>query len=205
LNDSGYSPNGLHVDASGNLWVANYCKIVHFNCGGAGNVSEYPRGSSKPTVLNGGPYGPVDVATDANGNVWADGLDAQGNCVIGYWKGGTGAFVPDGISCNDPHTATNVPGGLTFDKSGNLLFWYAQNDEGRIGVFPPGHTTPATVIMTYGQVLGIALGPVEDLIYAVYRNTNVVRLYAYPQGSLKGHMSGNGLAYSLAVYPATLP
>lgn len=71
--------------------------------------------------MNGGPYSPVDVTTDAQGNVWADGLDASKNCIAGYWAKGGGKFIPAGIDCNDSDPNGNVPGWIVFDSIGNLL------------------------------------------------------------------------------------
>jgi hypothetical protein len=205
LKDTGYIPSGVHVDAGGNLYVANFCVAAHFNCSGPGNVIEFPAGSSTSAALSGGPASPFDVTTDANRNVWSDGLDTKGNCVVGHWPNGKGTFVVDAIYCNDSNPGGNRPGGIRFDSKGNMLLAYAPNNTGIIGVFAPGQTTPRRSIEVTGDVLDFAFGNDESRLYVVDFNGFRIRMFSNPQGHLVGFVGKPVKAYSVATLPATLP
>src|SRR5579883_116634 len=197
ISDGNYYPNGLHVDKAGNIWVANFDAVGQAR----GDVEEFPAGSHTARKLKGGPYFMLYVATNANGDVWADGSYWGGSYEIGYWKGGQGNF----IRANLP---VGTPGPLEFDSHGNLLIvdQTGANGNAAIDVFPPGSKKPSRTIVTQTRSAGLALSPDERLIYAPdYGGT--INIITYPDGKIIGHLTPNtpGDAVSAAVVPATEP
>ncbi|MDQ2865808.1 MAG: hypothetical protein M3R51_06235 [Candidatus Eremiobacteraeota bacterium] len=207
LQDPGMYPVGLHVDGSGNVWVANICSGSGGSCVGAGGVVEYKGGKGKPIALNGGPARSYFVTTDAKGNVWADGQDSSGSPIIGYFANGKGAFKPVSISFL-------FPGGIQFDKSGNLLL---DDQEGNtsvggseIFIYPPGSTTPSgsvTVQTTGDDVVSFALGSVQLRLFAPLYLAGSTNVVVYPSGALSFVLNPTtvGNPDAVAVTPATLP
>lgn len=207
IQEHGYYPVGIHVDAHNNIWVANICSGSGGSCSGGGNTVEIKAGTTKPVALSGGPYRAYFVTTNAAGNVWADGQDSSGNPVIGYWKGGTGSFKAVNI-------ALNFPGGLQFDPAGNLLLDDQLGDPSNGGsildVIPPGSTTPSqqiTLQTTGDDVVTFQLGVGAARVFAPGYLGGSVNVINYKTNTITGSLTPNpvGNPDAVAVTPGTLP
>ena len=207
IQENGFYPVGIHVDAHNNIWVANICSGSGGACSGGGNTTEFKAGSTKPTVLKGGPYRAYFVTTNAAGDVWADGQDSSGSPTIGYWKGGTGSFKAVSISFA-------FPGGLQFDPAGNLLLDDQSGDPATggsiINIYPPGSTTPSgsiTVQTTGDDVITFQLGVGAARVFAPGYLGGVVNVVNYKTNTMTGTLtpSPSGQPDAVAVTPGTLP
>jgi streptogramin lyase len=111
--------DGLHSDASGNIWVAGVSSGQH---GLYGCITEVSSGSVLPQISTGSGDFPSDVATDPSGNIWATFWESTNfNQVLAkYSSSGTligwyGSGITGGGS-----TSLFDPCGLAIDKSGNV-------------------------------------------------------------------------------------
>ena len=140
-------PNGLAVDASGNLYVANTGtnSILVFN-------SKYKLQSTK-TITQGVNH-PTAVAVDPIGNVWVANYAQNGGSITEYagTKQNTGATITEGVSS---------PLALAIDGMGNV---WVQNAESYVDVYAQpltvfGPGTPALVqtFNTGATLYGIAV------------------------------------------------
>jgi len=208
LNDSGFFPVGVHVDARGNVYVANICSGSNNACSGAGDTIEFIAGSHTATTLAGGPGRAYFVSTDARGNVWVDGQTSSSDpsAEIGYFSAASGSFVPVGIRLV-------FPGGLTFDRSGNLLLddqAGAANGGSILNIYKPGATKPSASIALQSEgddVIDIALGTAQARIFAPDYFTNTAAVITYPAGLDVNSLSPltSGAPAAVAVTPATVP
>jgi hypothetical protein len=221
---SGMSSNdGIWVDKSGNLYVANV---------GGKNVTEYAPGSSSPScTYDAGMVDPINVTTDAKGDVFvADfndlnapgyvdefkqctdkiaqqysidkgpegiAVDSKGDIFVSYFNlNFTGSFVEFPKGKNKPVTlgvTVGSPAGLIIDKKGNLI---ADDQEGFIDIIAPPYTS-ATQLVTSGlsDPLHVSLSKNGKVLF----NANAgaaqnVTVYAYPSGKLTTTLdSSNGL------------
>jgi len=126
-------PAGVAVDASGNLYIADYNNNVIREVNTAGILTTVAGNfdSGKTYVGDGGPatmaglYYPMEVSVDASGNLY---IADNGNAVIREVSGGTintiaGTPTITGYSGDGgPATASylNAPTGVTVDDSGNV-------------------------------------------------------------------------------------
>ena len=102
-------PEGIAVDAAGNIWVADYSASAVVEVTPTGSVA------NRVTVL-GGSAGPQGAAIDGAGNVWIS--TYRGNVLVEL-AGSTGAILSpaQGYGLGAP---LNEPFGLAVDASGNL-------------------------------------------------------------------------------------
>jgi uncharacterized repeat protein (TIGR03803 family) len=123
-----YSPSGVAVDSSGNIYVADSSSVK-------GAVYEMPAGcasSSCVTTLGGGFFEPAQLAVDGNGNVYV--VDLNGSVTE----------MPAGCSSSSCVTALGggfvYPFGVAVDASGNVYVTDQQNG-GAVKEMPPGCTS----------------------------------------------------------------
>ena len=102
-------PAGIAVDASGNIWVADYTASAVVELISAGAVAH-------TTMINGGNAGPQAIAVDGAGNVWA--ANYYGNSLM-QLAGANAALVSPaaGYGLDAP---LSEPYGLAIDAAGNL-------------------------------------------------------------------------------------
>ncbi len=142
------NPTGLAVDASGNVFVANYLNSTILEVNPAGTVSTFA-GTGQPGANNGPAasatfYFPNSVAVDAAGNVYvADGVN---NLIREITPGGTvstlaGSGMQGAADSTGTTASFNGPAGLAVDASGNVYVADAYNNLIR-------KITPAGVVTT---------------------------------------------------------
>lgn len=176
------NPNGVFVDSSHDLWVANEY---------AGNVLEFARGATRPkAILADTGALPVDVTVCPNGTVFASNL---------Y----TGSSGPGGISVyangkRRPTGALTYPGQgwnyfVTCDSENNVfttLFLDANNTTGGVVEYPGGKQSGA---MSLGVPLSFPGGIQIDAAGNLLVNDQQARMVTeYSEG---GSPTGKSLTY----------
>ncbi len=170
-NSQGFNqPLALAFDPGGNLWVADNgnCRVLEFQ-------PPFPANSAAAKVVIGQSgfgttctyqgTGPVGVALDASGDLFASFQDAtaSGGAVVIQFKAPLTSGMPGTANvtsniCNGAPGGNRDlcgPGGLAVDKSGNL--WVADVNGDRVLEFPPPYTNGASLVLgqpnfTSGQV-----------------------------------------------------
>jgi sugar lactone lactonase YvrE len=102
-------PDGIAVDASGDVWIADYTASAVVELAPDGSVAQR-------TTLLGGNGGPQGIAVDGAGDVWA--ANYYGNALVEL-AGSSAAVIspPNGYGLDAP---IDEPYGLAIDGSGNL-------------------------------------------------------------------------------------
>jgi sugar lactone lactonase YvrE len=191
-------PMGIVVDASGNLFVADYNNHAIRRIDPAGNVTTFAghgglAGHTDATGTNAFLFWPVGIVIDGSSNLYVSEL---GNSIIRKITAGAVVSTLAGSALN-PGSADgtgavarfNQPAGMCFDPSGNLLLADAGNHTIR-------RITPAGAVTTaYGQtgVSGYLDG--HDLTALFASPKGVV---ARPNGTLLVFDSGNDLIRSIS-------
>ncbi len=144
------NPTGVTVDASGNVYVANYLNNTILTINPAGTASIFAGSASGQQGSANGPaasatfYFPNSVAADASGNIYvADGIN---NLIRKITPGGiVSTFAGNGLAGAVDSTGTNAsfngPAGLAVDAAGNV--YVADSDNNLIRKI-----TPAGVVTT---------------------------------------------------------
>jgi sugar lactone lactonase YvrE len=158
-----YIPEGIALDSSGNLYLADAAnhRVLFYPSGSTTATRVYGQLGSFTTNIpdNGGTSAnslnsPGGLALDSSGNLYV--ADSGNSRVLFYPSGSTtatrvygqlGSFTTStqnngGISAN----SLDLPNGVALDSSGNL---YVTDDNNRVLFYPPGSTTATQV---YGQL-----------------------------------------------------
>ncbi len=172
-------PNGVAVDAGGQVYVAN----------STGSVSIYDSGATTPKLtLTQGLTVPESVAVDANGSVYVCNRGTGGSIVV-FPKGEN---TPSKVITN---RLIEVPSQIQFDGSGNLFY-----ADGLTGVSEiPSHSMQMHSLNLRKLQLteGLALDPTDGNLFVgtLGGQLNGVRVYPHNQQSpvrtLKNSGSGN--------------
>ncbi len=117
----GTNPFGIAIDASGNVWVANY---------GSTNVTELSSAGATLGTYAVGTY-PYGIAIDASGNVW----------VTNEGSNNVTELSPAGVPKGTYNVGTN-PDGIAIDASGNV--WVANYDSNNVTELSPTGATKGT-------------------------------------------------------------
>jgi hypothetical protein len=122
ITDAIDAPEGIAVDKSGTLYVANQ---------GNNTVTEYPAGSESPSVtLSTDITKPLDVSVDSQGIVYI--TEGSANTILEFKPGST---KPDAtVSLMHPSEATNV-------KNDDLYVTYNESSAGKVARCKPLATT----------------------------------------------------------------
>lgn len=145
LDGTGFAPNGVAVDGSGNVWVANYTSstISEFNPVGAllsGASGFTETGLSEPT----------SVAIDIYGNAWA--ANYNGDSVSGFKPNG-GPFILPGLT----GSGLNQPYGLAFDNLGHA--WISNLGGNELSEFNTTSIAGNALSPSGGYPVGSLVGP----------------------------------------------
>ena len=184
-------PEGVAVDASGNIYVANFSG----GPSGGGSVTVYAAGATgnaTPTAVISGYYTqlyrPVGIALDpVNGdiyvaNYYGPGSESAGS-VTAYAPGSNGNVAPiANIGGSYTMLDTYTPNGIALDAGGNI---YVSSSTGTaVLVFPSGSTgnvSPSALISGYNTGLdapeGLALDSNAN-IYVANEGSNTITVYA---------------------------
>jgi sugar lactone lactonase YvrE len=138
-------PEGIALDAGGQLHVANYANnsITAYASGGTGNVTPTATIAGGNTRLN----LPIGIAFDAAGRLYvANSSSRAGNSITIYAAGATGNVAPvDSIVGNN--TGLNDGVGIAFDAAGRL-YVASMSGYGTITVYAAGASGDATPVAT---------------------------------------------------------
>lgn len=178
------TPHGLHVDAQGNVWVADFAGNAARTKGH--QVHKFsPKGEKLMSLGTAGTPGnrpgqfnqPNDVVVGPDGSIYvADGHDGQGmttNAAMaeGLARGATARiskFAPDGTYLKEwgkigvRHGEFRTPHALAFDSKGRL--WVADRGNHRIEIFDQDGRYLESRYM-YGRISGLFIK--GDRVYAI--------------------------------------
>lgn len=182
------SPAGVAVDKSRNVYVTSLSP---------GSLTVFPQQSNTPTLhtTNNLTF-PIDVALDPKSNVYVTTYNS------GFTAGEVVEYAPATSSGTVLGISTKGPGGITLDKSGDIV----TADQGLPGVlvFPPGKTK-ASKSFAHNTIDPdpVRLNRNEKLAVVGDAVGNAVYLYAYPSGTLvdtitDGVDGPNGVAFDPA-------
>jgi hypothetical protein len=165
ITDGLIDANGMALDGRGTLYVANW------NEGNAGgDVTIYPAGATSPSLtLTQGLNVPIDVAVDANDDVYVANRGAAPSIVV----------YPQG-QASPAQTITSSliqqPAQLQFDSGQDLYF--SDNNTG-ISELASGSQTPESLnLQGLRKPSGLALDPVNGNIFISDLDLNEVLVYA---------------------------
>lgn len=186
---TGTYPEGIAIDATGNIWVAN---------NGDGTVTEL---NSTGTIV--GTFtvgtGPVGIAIDTSGNVWV------ANSGGGGITGGTGNITEldsfgNLVGTYPVYTAGASPHGIAIDKNGNI--WIANSGSNSVtelnsSGYPVGtYSLGSSSYCFMGDGYGIAID-ISGNAWVTTCSNGVVELS--PSGNIIGTYSAGGNPQGIAI------
>jgi len=155
------NPYGIAVDASGNVFVADY---------GSGKVLKFTGGSGSPATIASGFNGPKGLTIDHSGNLYV--ADAGNNAIKKIPAGG-GTVVTVGPSFNSPV-------GLAFDAAGNL--YVTDNFTNAVYKLPAGGGSAITLARGFGNPQGLVVDASGNL-FVCDVNTGLIKVPAGGRGN----------------------
>lgn len=189
-------PSGVAMDASGNLYVADYgnneireitpAGVVSLFAGSPTGASGSADGTGTAATFN----GPVGVAVDSAGNVYV--ADQNNNEIRKITPGGVvttlaGSTTPGNLNATGTAARFNGPKGIAVDTSGNLWVADSGNDEIReitpsavvttwAGTGSPGNANGSGTSASFNNPVGIALDASGDLYVADFANNEIRKI-----------------------------
>jgi streptogramin lyase len=117
--------NGVAIDASGNVWVANNASSSITEVSPVGAIL-----SSSSGITGGGLNSPYRIAIDASGNIWVTNFGgstlSEYNPTTSTWVSGTSGYTGGGLK---------NPEGLAIDSAGNV--WVANEGGNSLSEYNP--------------------------------------------------------------------
>lgn len=155
---SGFNdPTDVAVDASGNIYVADYMNSL---------VKKIPVAGGAPVVVGSGFNKPTGVAVDASGNIY---VADRGNNAIKKILASNGSIVAfNGIGS---------PYGVAADAAGNI--YYTDQTNLTVRKIPAGGGSPETFSATYNGLTGIT---VDDNGNVYFSDSDSQGIYKIPAG-----------------------
>ena len=192
--------DGVWVDKKGNIYVANVPT----------NVVEFKKGGSSPICTYTGATDPINVTTDAKGNVYVadfiggfvDEYAQCSNTIEKQFPAEDAKALPSispAISSSPTAVAleefkggstTGTPlgasvgeaAGLIIDKKGNLI---ADDQAGDILVIAPPYSSATVLVSGLSDPFHCSLNEKEKLLFNANSGSGDVTVYSYPSGSLE--------------------
>ena len=226
ITDGVNGPEGLAVDTSGTLYVANQL---------GDTITEYPSGSTSPSVtLRDGIEDPSAVAVDSSGRLYvSEGTNGE---ILSYPPGGKkpdrkikelanpdgmdvgannqlfatySAFPPSGVAvcarrCRTLPLRTELAADVRVDLKGNVVV--ADDDVSKIYVFAQDASQPArTIDNASATPLALALDSTDELLYVADESTDSVDEINYNTGALVRQIVIPDSAFGVALFPHQAP
>ncbi|HEY2476333.1 MAG TPA: hypothetical protein VGI19_16215 [Candidatus Cybelea sp.] len=170
--------------------------VSDFGNGSHSNLYEYAHGSTTPTTTIAFATFPAGVALDTHNKLYVAYSDPNnGDIEVLKFKPGSTKGKNLGI-----HIPLDSPGGLAFDKQGDLLL----DDQSLPGVdiFPPGATLPSKQIEGFSLAYQIALNRNDTHLFVSDPFGPSVEEVAYPSGTpIRSFSSGLAGAFGVATSP----
>ncbi len=152
-------PNGIALDARGNIYVANNGSYPTF----IGTVTVYPAGSDgnvapSSTIVgsNTGLNGPYGIALDASDNIYVANSGSYPFSTVTVYPAGSDGNVAPSSTIVGSNTGLNGPYGIALDAGGNI--YVADEHSDTVTVYPPGSDGNVAPIATI-------VGPATQLDY----------------------------------------
>jgi hypothetical protein len=163
LNDPGQQPIDVAVAKNGTTYVAN----IATSGGGPGSVSVYPPGTTNPSLT---------LRDDNFQEVVGIALDKRGDVFVSYSNGQSSGSVAEfparSQTAQETGIAIGFPGGVAFDKTGNLLV--VDQFTGILNVFTVGNSMPTAELTLPGDGCFIAFGTHDKTLYlADFQNESI--------------------------------
>lgn len=166
-------PDGVALDASGNIYVADQ---------GNGQVDKIPAGGGTPVPIGGSSFQvPNGVAVDAAGNVYVTDAGNQSVIVI---PGGTG--TPTQVAPG----FFGLPTSIAVDAAGNI--YVGDSGFGSVFKIPPGSNTPVDLADGFGAPSGIAVDAAGNVYVTDEQNGFIAGAFELPAGGGKQIKIGSG-------------
>jgi secreted PhoX family phosphatase len=170
--------------------------VSDFGDGSHSNLYEYAHGSTTPTTTIPFTTFPAGVALDTRNKLYVAYSDST-NSDIEVLKFAPGSTKGKNLGI---HIKFDNPGGLAFDKKGDLLL----DDQSLPGVdvFPPGATSPSQQIKGFSLAYQIALNRKDKHLFVSDPFGPSVEEVAYPAGTpIRSFSSGLAGAFGVATSP----
>lgn len=206
---SGFSaPQGVAVDGSGNVFVADYGSILvqEIQAGTAGNAAGVVSSSSTVVTVGSGFAGPTGVAVDGPGNVFVSDFK---NASIKEIEAGTGGNGAGAVSSSS--TVVLVGSGLTnpqavaVDSSGDVFVADESKSvreiEAGTGGNAPGMVSSSSTVVTVGSGFSIPIGVAVDssgnVFVSDYYTSLVQEIEAGTGGNAPGVVSSSSTVVTI--------
>ena len=184
-----YGPAGMAVDASGNIWVADFHSNGLSKLGPTGAPLSGTGGFS-----GGGLDGPAYVAIDSSGNAWV--TNYEGSSISKFSSSGS-------VAAGSPYTLGGLssPWGIAIDQSGHV--WAADQGNNSISEFSSSGSpiTSSSGITTGGldYPLGIAIDISGDVWVANGHAYSLSEFNSSGTANTNSPFTGGGLIAPLGV------
>jgi hypothetical protein len=160
-------PIDVVAGKDGTVYVAN------FN-GANGYVTEYPPGSTTPSLQVTTGFLTEGIALDAANNMYVSYRAGNGSESVLMYAPGASTGTDLGLT-----GLSGGAGGILIDQAGALV---VVDQGGAIDVFPPGSVTASKVLSGLSDPFKVALGHTRKKLYCADASSGILHVFAYPSG-----------------------